>query len=116
MTSSFSDENQLEREGAKLELARRGIPYAEEHFLRHIRSGNCNVVTLYLRAGISPDATLDGESALAVSANHGHKPISKLLLDAGADLGCLKTPFLGQFLCPFFGPRGIALNRCRYWT
>jgi hypothetical protein len=85
MTTTVSDQIRSEREAAKLELTQRGIPFAEEQFLRHIRSGNREVVTIYLRAGISPDAVLDGESALAVSANHGHKEITKLLLDAGAE-------------------------------
>lgn len=69
----------------KKELARRGMTFSEEHFIRYVKSGRTDSVELYLRAGISPNTTLDGESVLAASANNGHKQITKLLLDSGAD-------------------------------
>jgi len=65
-------------------LDQRGIPFSEDNFLRYIRVGNVEMVDLYLRAGISPDATPDGESALAASANQGHKEIARALINAGA--------------------------------
>jgi len=65
-------------------LDQRGIPFSEDNFLRYIRAGNVEMVDLYLRAGISPDATPDGESALAASANQGHKEIARALINAGA--------------------------------
>jgi hypothetical protein len=69
---------------ARAELDQRGVPFSEENFLRCVRVGNIDVVNLYLRAGISPDATPDGESALAASANQGHKEIAQALINAGA--------------------------------
>ena len=65
-------------------LDQRGIPFSEDNFLRYIRVGNVEMVDLYLRAGISPDAIPDGESALAASANQGHKEIARALINAGA--------------------------------
>src|SRR5262245_15780015 len=67
------------------ELARRGIPFSEEHFLRQVRCGNLEIVDSMIRAGISPDAALDGESALSTAAKSGHRPVFELLLKAGAD-------------------------------
>jgi hypothetical protein len=70
---------------ARERLAARGIPFSENHFLRHIRSGNRAIVRLYIRAGMSPNTRLDGETALAASANAGHIDLTRLLLEAGAD-------------------------------
>ena len=69
---------------ARETLSGRGLPFSEEQFLRHVRSGNLEIVRLYLRAGISPDARLDGETALAASANSGDFDVTRLLLDCGA--------------------------------
>lgn len=77
--------NRLSVDDAKDELASRGMPFSEEYLVRYVRSGRVDVVALYLDAGISPDASIDGESALAVSANHGHEPVTRLLLAAGAN-------------------------------
>ncbi len=88
---------QLSADAAKEKLHNRGIPFSEEYFLRYIRSGNMDVITLYLDAGISPNATIDGESALAVSVNYGHKPLTKMLLDAGAEpMGILEGLEMGK--------------------
>lgn len=70
---------------ARKELARRGLPFTEADFLRYVRSGNLDAVDLYLRAGISPNASLDGESALAAAVNHRHEKILHKLLAAGAN-------------------------------
>ncbi len=81
---------------AKAELVRRGIKFSEDYFLRYLRSNNIEVVSLYLQAGISPNSSIDGESALAVAINSGNKEIIKILLDAGAKpislLDGLNTP------------------------
>ena len=80
-----SDQTEASVEEAKSLLARRGMEFSEDDFIRYVKSGRAETVDLYLRAGISPNMSLDGESALAASANHGHKQITQLLLDCGAD-------------------------------
>ncbi|MBY0483846.1 hypothetical protein [Nitrosomonas sp.] len=81
----FDNQSEALITAAKNELARRGMPFSEKNFIRYVKSGNANAVQLYLRAGISPNARLDTESALAASANHGHRQITELLLNAGAN-------------------------------
>jgi S1-C subfamily serine protease len=77
---------------ARRELQQRGVPYSEEQFLRQIKSGNADLVGLFLQAGISPNAALDGDTAIATAAKAGHREIVGLLLKAGADpLGLLTT-------------------------
>jgi len=70
---------------ARQDLAARGLPFSEEHFLRHVRSGNSATVSLYLTAGVSPNTRLDGETALAASVNAGHFGVARVLLASGAD-------------------------------
>lgn len=67
------------------QLENRGIPFSEEQFLRQIRSGNKETVELFLSCGISPNTSLDGESAMAVAATAGFKEIVEILLKAGAN-------------------------------
>jgi len=74
---------------AREELDRRGVDFSEEQFFRQVRSGNKGLVKLLLLAGVSPNAALDGETALAVAAKAGHKDIAQVLLKAGADPVCL---------------------------
>src|SRR6266446_7830296 len=75
----------MENSRAREELDRRGIAFSEEQFLRQVRSGNKEVVQLFLSAGVSPSAALDGEAALTVAARAGHKDIAQALLKAGTD-------------------------------
>jgi hypothetical protein len=75
----------MENSRAREELDRRGIAFSEEQFLRQVRSGNKEVVQLFLSAGVSPSAALDGEAALTVAARAGYKDIAQALLKAGAD-------------------------------
>jgi ankyrin repeat protein len=50
-----------------------------------VRSGNQDVVALFLAAGVSPNAEVGGETAVAVAAQAGRKEVVRALLDAGAD-------------------------------
>src|SRR5882672_65430 len=75
----------MEANAARHDLERRGVPFSEEQFFRQVRGGNKELVDLFLNAGISPNASLDGEAALLVAAKKGHKEVAEILLKAGAD-------------------------------
>lgn len=75
----------MDTDDSRNELKQRGIPFSQEQFLRQVRSGNKEIVELFLRAGVSPNASLDGEAAVVVAAKAGHKAIVQELVKAGAD-------------------------------
>lgn len=53
-----------------------------------VRTGNHEVVRIFLEAGSSPAATsISGESALHIAVSEGRDDICRILLDAGADAG-----------------------------
>ena len=66
-------------------LEARGIAFSEDEFIRCIREGRADVCELFLSAGISADASRDGEAAVVAAAKNDRKEIVRLLLAAGAD-------------------------------
>jgi hypothetical protein len=62
-------ENRLGKEAALDYLKKRGIRYTEEEFLRQVVNGRKEIVNVFICAGISPNAALNGETALAYPIN-----------------------------------------------
>lgn len=84
---SDSDPDSLTLEQARAALSGNGIPFSQRHFLRHIRDGNTAVVRTYLKAGMCPNAKVDGETALAAAANAKNGEIVDILIRNGAAPG-----------------------------
>jgi len=71
---------------AQQELAERGVEFSETGFFDHIRSGDAEIVGLFLGGGMSPDVQDQGYSPLLEAARRGHEEIAQALIDAGADV------------------------------
>jgi hypothetical protein len=71
---------------ARMELARRGIPFTPAAFLGKVGSGDVEAVCLFLRAGMSPTVRNPyGLDALAVAIVMNQPAVLDVLLEAGAD-------------------------------
>jgi len=68
------------------ELARRGIEFSGKSFFNHVRSGDTEIVRLFLTAGMSPDVRDQGFTPLLEAARRGYEEIASALIDAGADV------------------------------
>ena len=76
-----------EAAAARAELDRRGIEFTEWAFLDAAKSGNLEVVRLFVAAGMSVNtATERGVTALHFAAYNGHLSVVQYLVGAGADL------------------------------
>jgi ankyrin repeat protein len=72
---------------ARHELDQKGIPFTEDSFIENAYTGDSDALTLFLVAGMKPNATNhDGRSALVVAALAGRETVVAQLLDAGADI------------------------------
>jgi ankyrin repeat protein len=71
---------------AREELAGRGVEFSETSFLVHIRSGDVEIVRLFLAAGMSPDVRDQGFTPLLEAARRGHEEVASALIDAGANV------------------------------
>ncbi len=79
----------LEKETAKKareELAGRGIGFSEPIFFDHIRSGNTEVIHLFLAGGMSPGVREQGITPLLEAARRGDEEMAAVLIDAGAEV------------------------------
>ena len=74
------------QEEARRELGRKKITYDTATFVGYARSGNQEVVNLFLQAGMSPNVTgPGGETPLQGAARFNREAVVKLLLEKGAD-------------------------------
>ncbi|SFV05563.1 ankyrin repeat domain-containing protein [Pseudoduganella namucuonensis] len=84
MTISDSDPDSFTLAQARAVLSNNGLPFSQRHFLRHIRDGNTAIVKTYLKAGMCPNAKVEGETALAAAANVKSGEIVEILIQNGA--------------------------------
>ena len=74
-------------EEARKELAELNIPFSRESFIERVRNGDTVAVSLFLRAGMSPDVRAEGDNpALAIAAARGDVSLVEALLAEGADV------------------------------
>ena len=73
-------------EAARKELGYMNIPYTNDSFIRHVKSGDKVVVELFLIAGMSPNLREEDWPVLTIAASKGHGEIVKLLIAKGADV------------------------------
>ena len=70
---------------ASAELEKRNIPFKETEFLLAVGQCDSQLVKLFLRAGMNPNATNDnGHTALTTAAQVCCEPIMRELVEAGA--------------------------------
>jgi type II secretory pathway predicted ATPase ExeA len=73
--------NQQQRDEARDQLARMGIPVTEQSLLRNVEEGNGRIVELLLTAGVSPNAAdSQGWTALMLAARDNHPSVVRTLL------------------------------------
>jgi type II secretory pathway predicted ATPase ExeA/ankyrin repeat protein len=79
--------NQQQRDEARDQLARMGIPVTKQSFLTNAEEGNARIVALLLTAGISPNvADSQGWTALMLAVRDNHVSIVHPLLAFGASI------------------------------
>ena len=73
---------------ARQNLDKMGIGYSESEFLDSIVNGKMDIVTLFLEAGMSPNAKQGGITALMEASRRGktHHEIAAALIKTGADV------------------------------
>lgn len=71
---------------AREELAGRGLEFSEASFFNHVKSGNTEIVRLFLSGGMSPDLRDQGFTPLLDAARTGHEEVASVLIAAGADI------------------------------
>ncbi len=71
---------------AREELAGRGFAFSEPIFFDHIRSGDTEVVQLFLAGGMSPDVRDQGFTPLLEAARRGYEEMAAVLIAAGAEV------------------------------
>jgi uncharacterized protein len=71
-------------EQARSQLAGMGLDYNAATFVNSARNGDAVAVSLFLRAGMSPDQILGDYTALDLALEGGHIAIAKSLIVAGA--------------------------------
>jgi hypothetical protein len=77
--------SQEDRNQAKYELLENGIPFSEESFANCVIGGNGKAVSLFIKAGFSPNLRdRFGVPLLGLAARTGNGTIVKILLKAGA--------------------------------
>lgn len=80
----------LTPEQARVKIERMGVRYTADAFGEQAKSddaGALQVVQLFLKAGMNPNAkNREGQTALQLAAREGRVPIVKVLLDNGADV------------------------------
>ena len=83
-------------EKAKGELAKMGIAFTEDAFVQKAWQGDVAAVSLFLQAGMDPNAIdQKGNTALLLAAKEGHTAVAKLLLENGADIEAVDYNFGG---------------------
>ena len=73
----------MTREQARDRLARLDLTYDTDRFVAAVREGDAAAVSLFLQAGMKPDAA---PSALATALDEGHPEVAKALIEAGANV------------------------------
>ncbi len=70
------------------QLFRMGVNFTADDFVKYAGRGDKGITTLFLQAGMGPDAYRknDGFTPLHAAAAYGRAPIVRLLLDQGADI------------------------------
>ena len=73
---------------ARIQIVQMGMAYDADTLVARARAGDLQAVTLFLRAGMAPDAP-DSRAVTAAqwAAGNGHLPVLQALLDKGADGG-----------------------------
>jgi ankyrin repeat protein len=72
---------------ARDQLARISLPYDSHTFVQAARQGDAAAVSLFLRAGMKPDAATPGTpSAVQLALDAGHPEIARTLIQAGANV------------------------------
>ena len=84
---AFSACGKSPEEAAREELARSGIAFAPNEFIKHAGAGNTATVELFLMAGMSPDTRSDNNvPCLVAAASAGEPRLATLLLELEGDL------------------------------
>jgi uncharacterized protein len=80
-------ESEKARHAARTELLEQGISVREDSFAECVIAGNQRAVSLFLRAGFSPDThDKHGVPMICLAVRAGHLPIFEILVEAGANL------------------------------
>jgi len=80
-------QNKEARDAAIQQLAQKGIKLDEESFIRAVIGNDVPVVTMFLAAGMNPNAQdKDGATALVHAIEEGHRKIALSLIASGADV------------------------------
>jgi ankyrin repeat protein len=75
------------REGYKKAIEKKGIPYSQEAFLDNVRTGDRELVEMFLSAGMDVNAKdKDGCTALMIASEKGDLGTAELLVRKGADV------------------------------
>jgi len=73
-------------EQARLQLALMHLSYDAESFANSARQGDALAVSLFLRAGMSPDETPWSYTPFELAVEEGHFDVAKSLIQGGADV------------------------------
>ncbi len=72
---------------ARDQLGRLGLSYNSDAFIGAASNGDLTAVSLFLRAGMRPDAgSPDAPSALEQALDEGHPDVARVLIEAGANV------------------------------
>src|SRR4030043_337340 len=75
------------RESYKKEIEQKGITYSRESFLNEAKTGNEEIIKLFIKAGIDINAKdKNGITALGFASAHGNVELARLLIEKGADV------------------------------
>lgn len=86
-TSSSQTVTDEEAALAQKQLEEQGIEISDQELLKNAEKGETEIVSLLLKAGVSPDAAnMIGVNALMFATNMGHTETAKLLIKSGTNL------------------------------
>lgn len=77
---------EIDRDVAREQLANMRIPYTESAFITHARQGDTVAINLFLAAGMDPNVTDEGKTALMLATANGFTAIAGTLLQHGAEI------------------------------
>lgn len=89
-------------EAARIQLGKLSLPYQPGAFVDSAEKGDLTAVTLFLAAGMDPNATTGsspngtydkGQTALMAAASKGHTKVVAALVEAGADVNKTNSAF-----------------------
>ncbi len=103
LTACTKSAKSTDQEAARRSLAQKGITYSEQAFTERVKNGDNDAVSLFLVAGMSPNAKDErGYPALMIAAMEGARECAEHLIVAGADFNARnndgQTPLMGAAL------------------